>query len=152
MTGADRGKSSAGVAAERVKILGVVYERSGDGQRLVRCRPNKTVNFKRQRQLEARKRAGAAAAAKPKKERKQRNCLYFCHLGRCAREKCPYLHDPSRVAVCRAFLLGTCAAGEACPLVHDRSLPPDRVPVCTHFLAGNCTRDECPYRCGGRVV
>ena len=56
--------------------------------------------------MESKKRAHAAV----KKEKKQRNCLYFCHLGRCTRDKCPYLHDPSRVAVCRAFLLGRCDA------------------------------------------
>src|ERR1700760_1502191 len=57
---------------------------------------------------------------------------------------CKFLHDPSKVAVCKTFLRsGTCAAGDSCDLSHILSY--HRVPACTHFLRGNCTKDACPY-------
>jgi hypothetical protein len=58
--------------------------------------------------------------------------------------KCRYIHDPSKVAICKDFLhKGTCPAGDACDLSHDPT--PERVPACVHFLRGNCTNDHCRY-------
>jgi hypothetical protein len=131
--------------SQRMRILGVTYERSADGSRLIRCKPNKTINLKRQRQLEKDKLE--KSLLKARKGKSKRNCLYFCHLGRCTREKCPYIHDPTKVAVCRLFLAGKCNAGAQCPLVHDlKAINPERIPVCRHFLESMCTRANCPYR------
>ncbi|KDN65571.1 hypothetical protein CSUB01_03593 [Colletotrichum sublineola] len=57
---------------------------------------------------------------------------------------CRYVHDASRVAVCRELLhKGNCANGESCDLSHD--LTPQRTPTCVHFIKGNCANPNCPY-------
>eukprot|EP00118_Oscarella_pearsei_P012998 m.99433 g.99433 ORF g.99433 m.99433 type:complete len:72 (+) comp37067_c0_seq16:1637-1852(+) len=42
-------------------------------------------------------------------------------LGKCKKEdKCPYIHDPDKVAVCTRFLRGTCEKTDgSCPFSHD---------------------------------
>ncbi len=57
---------------------------------------------------------------------------------------CPYIHDPSKVAICKDFLkTGLCPAGNACDLSHDPT--PERVPACLHFLRGKCSNPACRY-------
>ncbi|GKT83182.1 CCCH zinc finger protein [Colletotrichum tofieldiae] len=65
--------------------------------------------------------------------------------GSCAKgPACRYIHDASRVAVCRELLhKGSCANGESCDLSHD--LTPQRTPTCVHFIKGNCANPNCPY-------
>ncbi|RKP34595.1 hypothetical protein BJ085DRAFT_8780, partial [Dimargaris cristalligena] len=64
--------------------------------------------------------------------------------GRCsAGEKCPFIHDPNRIAMCTRFLRGACTLGDKCPFSHD--LKPERVPLCSHFQRGLCTKEDCPY-------
>ncbi|KAK7632780.1 CCCH zinc finger protein [Phyllosticta citricarpa] len=65
--------------------------------------------------------------------------------GTCSKgPQCRYLHDPSKVAMCKDFLLrNNCPLGDACDLSHEPS--PHRVPACLHFLRGNCTNDDCRY-------
>ena len=71
-------------------------------------------------------------------------CASFL-LGRCAQgSRCLYTHDPSTVALCKAFLhKGLCPAGDFCDLSHD--LSPERTPTCLHFLRGRCSNDTCRY-------
>ncbi|WEW59322.1 hypothetical protein PRK78_004791 [Emydomyces testavorans] len=58
--------------------------------------------------------------------------------------KCPYIHDPNKVAICKEFLqTGKCSAGAACDLSHEPS--PERSPACMHFLRGRCSNPECRY-------
>ncbi|CAD6505542.1 BgTH12-01032 [Blumeria graminis f. sp. triticale] len=58
--------------------------------------------------------------------------------------RCRYIHDPSKVAVCKEFLLkGSCASGESCDLSHE--LTPERTPSCLHFTRGNCANPNCRY-------
>ncbi|KAM9873672.1 hypothetical protein VD0002_g6693 [Verticillium dahliae] len=66
-------------------------------------------------------------------------------LGSCPKgPNCRYIHNASKVAVCRDFLQkGKCANGEDCDLSHD--LCPQRTPTCLHFIKGNCANHECPY-------
>ena len=66
-------------------------------------------------------------------------------IGRCTKgPSCPYIHNPSTVAVCTDCLKsGNCPAGDACDLSHD--LIPERTPACLHFLKGKCTNDPCRY-------
>ncbi|KAG8431712.1 hypothetical protein GDO86_020318 [Hymenochirus boettgeri] len=46
--------------------------------------------------------------AKQKKEKKE-YCMYYNRFGKCNRgQKCPFIHDPEKVAVCTRFLRGTC--------------------------------------------
>lgn len=72
--------------------------------------------------------------------------LYVC-LGSCSHgPACPYIHDTTKLAVCRNFLkLGTCSQGQHCDLSHD--LTYERVPACMHFVRGGCNKDneQCPY-------
>ena len=66
-------------------------------------------------------------------------------LGRCLKgPRCPYIHDPEKVAICRDFLqTGDCPEGDSCDLSHDPT--PNRVPTCLHFLRGKCSNEPCRY-------
>lgn len=66
-------------------------------------------------------------------------------LGSCAKgPRCRYLHDPTRVAVCRDFLKeGKCGGGDSCDLSHE--LRAERVPNCVHYARGHCAKADCPY-------
>ncbi|XP_064466522.1 zinc finger CCCH domain-containing protein 3-like isoform X2 [Ornithodoros turicata] len=76
--------------------------------------------------------------------RASRYCMFFNRFGRCNKgDKCTYIHDPDKVAVCTRFLRGTCRVSK-CPFSHRVS--PDKMPVCSFFLRGCCTMDPCPYR------
>jgi hypothetical protein len=69
-----------------------------------------------------------------------------CHLiGSCPKGPlCRYVHNPSKVAVCKDFLQkGTCINGESCDLSHD--LSPQRTPACLHFAKGHCANSNCRY-------
>lgn len=65
--------------------------------------------------------------------------------GSCSKgPRCRYIHDPSKVAVCKEFLLkGTCPSGDSCDLSHD--LSPQRTPSCLHFAKGSCSNPNCRY-------
>ncbi|XP_033755049.1 uncharacterized protein LOC117337998 [Pecten maximus] len=70
-------------------------------------------------------------------------CLFFNRFGKCKRgSKCPYIHDPDKVAVCTRFLRGTCQM-TGCPFSHKAAK--EKMPVCSYFLRGVCNRDNCPY-------
>uniref|UniRef100_A0A2M3Z896 C3H1-type domain-containing protein n=1 Tax=Anopheles braziliensis TaxID=58242 RepID=A0A2M3Z896_9DIPT len=78
-----------------------------------------------------------------------RKCNEPCHiyrrLGKClahSRGKCPKLHDPKHISICRKFLSGECTV-EGCLLSHNVTL--EKMPVCRFFLEGRCVRDDCPY-------
>jgi hypothetical protein len=66
-------------------------------------------------------------------------------LGSCSKgPRCRYVHDPTKVAVCKDLLLkGSCPNGADCDLSHD--LSPQRVPHCVHFAKGNCSNASCRY-------
>ncbi|KAL3222587.1 hypothetical protein MRX96_028368 [Rhipicephalus microplus] len=71
-------------------------------------------------------------------------CMFFNRFGRCNKgDKCAYVHDPEKVAVCTRFLRGTCKTSD-CPFSHK--IAPEKMPVCSYFLKGRCTNDPCPYR------
>lgn len=71
--------------------------------------------------------------------------LILSLLGRCAKgPRCPYLHNPAEVAICRKFLqTGSCSEGDSCDLSHDPTF--ERVPTCVHFLRGKCSNPSCHY-------
>lgn len=66
-------------------------------------------------------------------------------LGSCSKgPRCRYIHNPSKVAACKEFLLkGACPSGDSCDLSHD--LTPERTPACLHFAKGNCSNPNCRY-------
>lgn len=92
----------------------------------------------------------AAAAASASKSRKAKTlCAYYNKTGQCKNGlRCPYKHDPDRVAICPRFLrpAGCPLPMGTCPLSHNST--PERVPHCVHFLAtaGACRNgDACRY-------
>ncbi|KAK2193007.1 hypothetical protein NP493_18g02027 [Ridgeia piscesae] len=73
----------------------------------------------------------------------QQYCMFYNRFGKCNRgEKCPYIHDPEKVAVCTRFLRGTCKVTD-CQFSHK--VAPEKMPVCRFFLRGVCHKDDCPY-------
>lgn len=92
--------------------------------------------------------------------KKKKYCQFFTRFGKCNKDdgKCPYVHDPSKVAVCTKFLNGLCA-NENCKLTHKvvllshcyricltetsnclylflTQVIPERMPDCSYFLQG----------------
>ncbi|XP_063777283.1 zinc finger CCCH domain-containing protein 3 isoform X2 [Pseudophryne corroboree] len=78
-------------------------------------------------------------------KKKKEYCMYYNRFGKCNRgQKCPYIHDPEKVAVCTRFLRGTCKKTDGtCPFSHKVSK--DKMPVCSYFLKGICHNNDCPY-------
>lgn len=85
-----------------------------------------------------------AVAEKSKREKLEKQyCMFFNRFGRCNNgDKCTYIHDPSKVAVCTKFLKGLCADAD-CPFSHK--VDKDKMPVCYHFLNSFCKNENCPY-------
>jgi len=74
---------------------------------------------------------------------KKQYCIFFTKYGKCNNEgNCKYLHDKSKIAVCRKFLKGMCSDPN-CLLSHK--VAQDQMPVCYHFLKGACNNENCPY-------
>ena len=71
-------------------------------------------------------------------------CIFYNRFGRCNRgDKCHYVHDPARIAICTRYLKrGTCSVKD-CPFSHE--LVPGKVPTCRFYLRGCCHLDNCPY-------
>jgi len=77
--------------------------------------------------------------------RSKQYCMFFNKFGKCTKKEkgtCPYIHDSSKIAVCRRFLQGACTK-DVCLLSHDLQL--DKMPQCKFFLDGVCTKENCPY-------
>lgn len=72
-------------------------------------------------------------------------CPIYRRSGSCVRHvngKCPLLHDPKCVAICKKFLQGDCQI-DGCNLSH--SVIVEKMPTCKYFLEGCCSRVDCPY-------
>jgi hypothetical protein len=71
--------------------------------------------------------------------------ILTCYLGSCTKgPRCRYLHDPSKVAICRDWLFHSdCPNGDACDLAHETT--EERTPLCMHFANGKCNKESCPY-------
>ncbi|XP_041863014.1 zinc finger CCCH domain-containing protein 3 isoform X2 [Melanotaenia boesemani] len=82
--------------------------------------------------------------ARQKKQQRQ-YCMYYNRFGKCKRgTRCPFIHDPDKVAVCTRFLRGTCKQADGvCPFSHK--VAKEKMPVCSYFLKGICNNSECPY-------
>ncbi|XP_035230681.1 uncharacterized protein LOC118202616 [Stegodyphus dumicola] len=71
-------------------------------------------------------------------------CMFYNRFGRCNKGiKCPYIHDPSKIAVCTRFLRGTCKI-DGCPFSHE--ICPGKMAICSFYLLGTCSKINCPYR------
>ncbi|OBZ87685.1 Zinc finger CCCH domain-containing protein 7, partial [Choanephora cucurbitarum] len=77
------------------------------------------------------------------KPKKKRVCGFFTRYGKCPNAtRCPFIHDPTRRAVCPRWLKGQCTKPN-CRLSHT---PNDHImPHCVHFQRGKCTSNNCIY-------
>lgn len=57
-------------------------------------------------------------------------------------DKCKYIHDTFKVAVCRDFIKGKCNK-EDCLLSHN--IDSGKMPECYYFKRGICYSTKCPY-------
>ncbi|GAV81655.1 hypothetical protein CFOL_v3_25109 [Cephalotus follicularis] len=115
------------------------YIRIGNGNQLVRDPKKRT------RVLASEKVRWSLHTARLRLSRKRKYCQFFTRFGKCNKDdgKCPYIHDPSKIAVCTKFLNGLCS-NPGCKLTHQ--VIPERMPDCSYFLQGLCTNNHCPYR------
>ncbi|KAH9757233.1 hypothetical protein KPL71_016319 [Citrus sinensis] len=115
------------------------YVRIGNGNQLIRD-PKR-----RARVLASEKVRWSLHTARLRLARKRKYCQFFTRFGKCNKDngKCPYIHDPSKIAVCTKFLKGLCSNSD-CKLTHK--VIPERMPDCSYFLQGLCTNKNCPYR------
>ena len=73
-------------------------------------------------------------------------CAYYTRTGACRRgDRCPYIHDAERVALCPGALKPSGCVNARCTMNHRRSA--HNAPHCVHFLrSGTCRNgDACPY-------
>ncbi|XP_011629129.1 uncharacterized protein LOC18424673 isoform X1 [Amborella trichopoda] len=115
------------------------YIRVGNGNKLVR-NPKKMS-----RVLANEKVRWSLHTVRTRLARKKQYCQFFTRFGKCNKEggKCPYIHDPEKVAVCTKFLKGCCSRTN-CMLTHK--VIPERMPDCLYFFESMCTNEKCPYR------
>lgn len=124
---------------KRLLIGNHEYVRIGNGNQLIRDPKKRT------RILASEKVRWSLHTARLRLARKRKYCQFFTRFGKCNKDdgKCPYIHDPSKIAVCTKFLKGSCTDPN-CKLTHQ--VIPDRMQDCSYFLQGLCTNESCPYR------
>ncbi|KAL2894016.1 Zinc finger CCCH domain-containing protein 7 [Bienertia sinuspersici] len=134
---------------KRLLIGSDEYVRIGNGNQLVRDPKRRT------RILAGEKVRWSLHTARMRLARKRKFCQFFTRFGKCNKGegKCPFIHDPSKIAVCTKFLNGLCADLE-CKLTHKAI--PERMPDCSFYLQGGfivfkhslglCSNEKCPYR------
>uniref|UniRef100_A0A5B7B742 C3H1-type domain-containing protein n=1 Tax=Davidia involucrata TaxID=16924 RepID=A0A5B7B742_DAVIN len=115
------------------------YVRIGNGNKLIRDPKKRT------RILASEKVRWSLHTARLRLARKRQYCQFFTRFGKCNKDdgKCPYIHDPSKIAVCTKFLNASCS-NLNCKLTHK--VIPERMQDCSYFLQGLCSNESCPYR------
>nr|GLL47931.1 uncharacterized protein LOC109170148 isoform X2 [Ipomoea trifida] len=105
------------------------YVRIGNGNKLVR-NPKRRVRI-----LANQKVRWSLHTARLRLAKKKKYCQFFTRFGKCNKDngKCPYIHDPSKIAVCTKFLSGSCSNLD-CKLTHK--VIPERMQDCSYFLQG----------------
>ncbi|KAJ8444418.1 hypothetical protein Cgig2_005940 [Carnegiea gigantea] len=152
---------------KRLLIGSNEYVRIGNGNKLVRDPKRRT------RLLASEKVRWSLHTARMRLAKKRKFCQFFTRFGKCNKGegKCPYIHDPSKIAVCTKFLNGLCG-DPSCKLTHKVDhlmlhdgiraglchifsscswlksilVIPERMPDCSFFLQGSCSNENCPYR------
>nr|XP_029116510.1 LOW QUALITY PROTEIN: uncharacterized protein LOC105060998 [Elaeis guineensis] len=134
-----RDRSQISLVPKRLLIGNDEYIRIGNGNQLVRD-PKKLVRI-----LASEKVRWSLHTARLRVAKKQQYCQFFTRFGKCNKNggKCPFIHDPAKVAICTKFLKGLCSSTN-CKLTHK--VLPERMPDCSYFLRGLCTNTNCPYR------
>ncbi|XP_044479300.1 uncharacterized protein LOC123206214 isoform X1 [Mangifera indica] len=89
------------------------YVRIGNGNQLIRDPKKRT------RVLASEKVRWSLHTARLRLAKKRKYCQFFTRFGKCSKDdgKCPYVHDPSKIAVCTKFLNGLCSNSN-CKLTH----------------------------------
>ncbi|KAI5450011.1 hypothetical protein NCC49_003773 [Naganishia albida] len=123
--------------AKRVVIDGATYEFAEDGN-LKRVEDAPSVKQKK-RKLDNRE---GSQTRKKAKRSIETHCRFFTKTGTCLRaDRCPYIHDPHRIAICSRFLRNKCPlTAETCPVSHKPS--PHNTPSCAHFQKNGFCRDD----------
>lgn len=90
------------------------YVQIGNGNQLIRDPKKRT------RKLANEKVRWSLHTARQRLARRQKYCQFFTRFGKCNKDggKCPYIHDPSKIAVCTKFLNGLCSTPN-CKLTHE---------------------------------
>ncbi|XP_064980113.1 uncharacterized protein LOC135622303 [Musa acuminata AAA Group] len=134
-------RNSRKISLSQRKLLGGnnEYIRIGNGNQLVRD-PKKLIRI-----LASEKVRWSLHTARLRLAKKRQYCQFFTRFGECNKKggKCPYIHDPTKVAICTKYLSGSCS-NTNCKLTHK--IIPERMPDCSYFLQGLCTNTSCPYR------
>ena len=64
--------------------------------------------------------------------------------GKCARLRCPDIHDVHKLALCKQFLYKhACTSDTLCSLSHEAT--PENTPHCLYFLENRCTNSPCMF-------
>ncbi|XP_074563443.1 uncharacterized protein LOC141820061 isoform X2 [Curcuma longa] len=125
------GIGNDGISSASPKLLGGSneYVRIGNGNQLVRDPKILT------RILASEKVRWSLHMARLRLAKKKQYCQFFTRFGKCNKKggKCPYIHDPSKVAICTKFLNDSCSNSD-CKLTHK--IIPERMPDCSYFLQG----------------
>lgn len=89
------------------------YIRIGNGNQLVRD-PKKLIRI-----LASEKVRWSLHTARLRLAKKRQYCQFFTRFGECNKKggKCPYIHDPTKVAICTKYLSGSCS-NTNCKLTH----------------------------------
>lgn len=132
-------ETSAATSLGRIDIGGVTYVQSQPGMLVKKGNPQ-TVELAHRAVNRSIYRVRQAILKKTKQSKQY--CIFYNRYGKCNKERCRFLHDPSKIVVCTRFLRGTCKV-DKCPFSHEVSK--NKMPVCSFFLRGVCGRDLCPY-------
>ncbi|CAL5867274.1 uncharacterized protein PFLUO_LOCUS1489 [Penicillium psychrofluorescens] len=141
--------NAANTTPKRVTVAGVAFVRSKNGNLhrvgAVASKKNPTAAKKRDELCKRFTTTGILFSDGPSSRKIVVAKADTFVLGTCYKgPSCPYVHDPSKVAICKEFLqTGKCNAGNSCDLSHEPS--PHRSPTCMHFLRGRCSNPECRY-------
>lgn len=152
MDGSADKEAAKSMTPKRLKVNGMTFIRSNKGNLILR-KPGSSA-------------APIHASLQTKKKRNKKELQYcsYYRWGTCTKgSRCPYLHDPRRIAICLAFLRGKCPhafsattpknsevvgagnggadGGSTCVLSHTPTS--QNMPLCIHFP--DCRRRDCKY-------
>ncbi|XP_046842111.1 uncharacterized protein LOC124436211 [Xenia sp. Carnegie-2017] len=134
-----------------------IYRRPSFGNASIKSQKIVSNIFKRRSSLDSNKTRTAnkilrrtlqnIQAGMGKVKRGKEYCMFYNKYGKCTKHSqgiCPYIHDPSKIAVCTRFLQGKCQKTDGSCLFSHK-IDKDKMPICQYFIKGKCNRDDCPY-------
>jgi hypothetical protein len=152
---ADVDNPQSTMAPRRIKIAGVTFSRSKNGnywrRGVVTAAKTKSSHLhvysqfrsgdKKDKLCRYFTKTGTSPSAFPFTPSRQLLTVGSCHKG----QSCRYIHDPDKLALCPAYLKDHCPLStEDCPLSHQPNA--HRSPACLHFNRGHCDKEAtCRY-------